>query len=68
MTKTSVLALLDFSKPFEMHTDMSGEVIGVVLIKEKRPLTYIFKALGPIKNAWSTYARELLAIVHAVKI
>lgn len=31
-------------------------------------MAYISKALGPMKKSWSAYAREFLAIVHAVKI
>ena len=31
-------------------------------------MAFISKALGPMKKAWSTYAREMLAMVHAVKM
>lgn len=48
--------------------DASGEGICTVLVQEKRPLTFISKALGPMKKEWSTYAREMLAVVHAEKM
>ena len=51
MINTPVLALPDSKKPFEVHTDASGEGISAVLVQEKRPLAYISKTLGPMKKA-----------------
>ena len=56
-----------FLEAFEVYTDANNEEIGAVLVQEKRPIAFISKALGPMKKAWSTYAREMLAVVHAVK-
>lgn len=68
MTQTPVLALPNFSSEFFLYADASGEGIGAVLVQEERNLAYISKAIGPMKKQWSTYAREMLAIIHAVKI
>lgn len=41
--------------------------IGAVLTQEGHSLAYLSKALGPIGQALSTYKKELMAVVAAVK-
>ncbi|CAL9231368.1 unnamed protein product [Arabidopsis halleri] len=67
MTSTPTLALPDFSTPFIIQTDASGEGIGAVLTQNGRPIAFMSRSLGAAKKNWSTYAREMLAIVVAVR-
>lgn len=63
MTTTPTLALPDFSKPFVIKTDSSGEGIGAVLSQAGHQIAFMSRSLGVTKKAWSTYAREMLAIL-----
>jgi hypothetical protein len=60
-----VLALPDFSKPFQLQTDASDVGVGAVLLQDGHPLAYISKSLGPHARGLSTY-EEYLAILIAV--
>ncbi|XP_042988661.1 uncharacterized mitochondrial protein AtMg00860-like [Carya illinoinensis] len=46
MTTTPILAIPNFEKTFELHTDASNVGEGVVLTQEGRPLVFISKTLG----------------------
>lgn len=67
MASTPVLKLPDFSKAFTVESDASNTGIGAVLTQEGRPLAYFSKALGIRGQAMSTYEKELMAVVSAVK-
>lgn len=62
-----VLALPDFSQPFVLETDASGKGIGAVLMQQGRPIFYYSAALCPRNAALSTYEKEALAILEALK-
>ncbi|XP_072984345.1 uncharacterized mitochondrial protein AtMg00860-like [Typha latifolia] len=61
-----VLALADFTSLFTIECGASGVSVGVVLIKESRPMAYMSKALFEYSQLLSIYEREMLAIIHAI--
>ena len=67
MTSTPTLAMPNFNEPFVIEFDASGDGIGVVLTQQGKPIAFMSRALGVSKRSWSIYAREMLAIVHAIQ-
>ena len=67
LVSAPVLALPDFSKPFQLQTDASDLGVGAVLLQDGHPLAFVSKALGPRTRGLSTYDKEYLAVLVAIE-
>ncbi|KAJ7954398.1 Ty3/gypsy retrotransposon protein [Quillaja saponaria] len=67
MTQAPILSLPDYKEVFTIETDASGGGTEVVLMQKGHPITFISKVLGPKHLALSTYEKELIAMVYAVR-
>jgi hypothetical protein len=67
MVTAPVLALPNFNVPFVLETDASGYGLGAVLMQEGKAIAYYSSSLCPKNAALSTYEKEALAIIEALK-
>lgn len=66
LSNAPVLGIPNFQKPFIIETDASDVGMGVVLMQEGHPISFLSKAFCPRNQALSTYEKECLALVMAV--
>lgn len=67
MSSTPILAMPNFNEQFFIEADASGIGIGAVLSQRGQPIAFLSRALGVNKQAWSIYAKEMLAILEAIR-
>nr|GEU71565.1 transposon Ty3-G Gag-Pol polyprotein [Tanacetum cinerariifolium] len=67
LTTTPTLGLPDWSQPFTVERDAGGVGVGAVLTQCGKPLAYFSALLKGLMLSWSTYEKEMLAVVKAVR-
>ncbi|KAL1914164.1 uncharacterized protein VTP21DRAFT_10268 [Calcarisporiella thermophila] len=72
LCSTPVLSPPDPSLPYEVATDASDYAVGAVLTQDQgrgmQPIAFESRKLTPAEQNYPTHERELLAIVHALKV
>lgn len=63
-----VLALPDFSLPFELHTDASDYAIGGVLMQNGHPIAFESRKLNETERRYTVQEKEMTAIVHCLRV
>lgn len=68
MTSTPTLAMPNFNDTFIIEADTSGHGISALLQQQGKPIAFMSRAVGISNKSWSTYAKEMLAIIEATRI
>jgi hypothetical protein len=66
MSTCPVISLPDFSQPFILECDSSGEAIGAVLMKNRHPIAHESPKMRVLEILYTIYDKEMLAIMHAL--
>ena len=68
LTKGPILVTPQKNIPLTLHTDASDVAVGAALSQEGKPVAFLSKKFSEIEKRWSTYDKELFAVVHAFRI
>ncbi len=67
IAKETVLAYLEFLKPFEIYTDASSTQLGAVITQDNRPIAFFSRKLSEMQQKYSVTEIELLTMVETLK-
>jgi len=67
VSRETILAYVDFSKPFHIYTDASDYQLGGVIMQDGKPLAFYTRKLNSAQAKYSTGEQELLSIVEILK-
>jgi hypothetical protein len=67
LCSTPVLSLPDLQQPFEIETDASDYVVGIVLTQHDHPMAYHSETLSNVVRKYPTYDKEMYSIVQACR-
>ncbi|XP_057816506.1 uncharacterized mitochondrial protein AtMg00860-like [Cryptomeria japonica] len=61
-----ILAIPDFTRPFELQCDALSEGIGAMLMHDKHPIAFKSRKLKGMEKSYNIYDKDMLAIMHAL--
>ena len=67
VSEEPVMALPDYGKPFEVHTDASYFAIGGVLMQDRHPIAYESRKLNDTERRYTVQEKEMTAIIHCLR-
>jgi RNase H-like domain found in reverse transcriptase len=67
ISRETLLAYPDFTKPFIIHTDASHSQLGAVILQDNKTIAFYSRKLNPAQTRYTTTERELLSIVETLK-
>jgi hypothetical protein len=67
ISSSHVLALPNLRQPFEIQTDASNYVMGVVLLQHGNPICFHSENFNGVVINYPTYDKELYALLQSVK-
>ena len=63
ITSESILRLLNFELPFEVHTDASDRALGGVLVQEGHPVAFKSWKVDAVKQRYNTHEKEMTTVI-----
>jgi hypothetical protein len=67
VAKEVLLSYPDFTKLFQMYTDVSHLQLGAIIMQSGKPIVYWSRKLNPAQTCYTTTEQELLSIIEALK-